>query len=405
MSKFQKILLAGFLVALIALVYTEANKPEPINWFPSFHRMDKIPLGTYVLHELFEDAYAGEVTTMDRPPFEILRDSSLQGTYFFVNNLVAFDQTELDALYNWAENGNTVFIASRGHSRSLLDTFQLEMNTAFLTDVIGTEPYLNLTNQGLKGDSPYHLDRDLTLRYFEEMDTLNQRVLGLVEPYREEEDFVEPEANFLEIPVGDGYFYLHNQPEIFSNYFLLNAPNEAYTEGVLSYINKDQPLYWDTYYKSGKRTNISPLRALFANKYLKWAYYFILIGAVLFVLFEGKRKQRSIPIVRPPANKTYEYTRTIAGMYLETKEHHQIALKQITLFLEFIRTQLRVPTEQVNSRFFDAVASRSNNSVEDTKDLFVFIEKVQNQHDTSQEELIQLHQDITTFKSKLDGKS
>ena len=137
---------------------------------------------------------------------------------------------------------------------------------------------------------------------------------------------------------------------------------------------------------------------------MKWAYYFILIGVLLFVLFEGKRKQRYIPIVEPPKNRTYEYTRTISGMYLDKKDYDSVAKKQIALFFEYIRIQLRTPTEQQNSRFFTAVAGKTGNTVEDTKKLFTFIDKVRNQHETSKEELQKLYNDIQVFKTKANGK-
>lgn len=405
MTKLQKIGFLGLLLMVAALVYLEATKPQPINWFPSYHSEDKIPLGTYVLHELLENRLQDTLEKVIQTPFEKLKDTTVAGTYLFINDRLLLDRTEVARLYQWVEKGNTAFLSATYHSGDLLDTLQLEMQNAWLPNRIGTQPMLNLINKKLASETPYHIERDLIVRYFKEIDTLHQTVLGVSQAYNDSVKISSPKVNFIEAPVGKGTFYIHSQPEIFSNYFLLSEKNAVHTENVLSYINNTERLYWDSYYKSGKRVNISPLYILFNNKYLKWAYYFVLIGTVLFVLFEGKRKQRSIPIVKPLTNKTFEYTRTISGMYLDKRESHEIAKKQIVLFFEFIRTRLRIPTEIMNSRFFNAVASRSGNTVEDTKKLFTFIEKVQNQQFTSQEELLQLNKEITLYKKKLDGKS
>src|SRR5690606_3904261 len=118
----------------------------------------------------------------------------------------------------------------------------------------------------------------------------------------------------------------------------------------------------------------------------------------LFIIFEGRRKQRSIPILQPLINKTYEYTRTIAGMYLDKKENTLIAQKQISLFLEFIRTRLRLPTENLNERFYKTVAERSGNTVEDTLKLFTFIEKINHKTTTSEADLLKLYKEIKEFK-------
>jgi hypothetical protein len=279
------------------------------------------------------------------------------------------------------------------------------MRTDWVAGNIGSEPLLNLSNPKLRAKEPYHIERDLSVRYFEEIDTLNQIALGEAQIYEDIPDMTDPKINFIKAPIGKGVIYLHAQPEVFSNYFLLWKNYAEHTENVLSYINNERTLYYDNHYKSGKSVNRSPLYILLNSKYLKWSYYFVLIGAVLYVIFEGKRKQRSIPIVKPLQNQTYEYTRTIAGMYLDRKEFHDVARKQIALFMDYIRTHYRIPTNLVNSKFFNTVASRSGNSFEDTKELFIYIEKINNQPTVSKQELKELHYKIETFKNKLDGKS
>ncbi|MCW8981269.1 MAG: DUF4350 domain-containing protein [Altibacter sp.] len=405
MTKLQQLVFFGLLLMVAALVYLEATRPLPVNWFPSYTQEDKIPLGTYVMHDVLKKRLGEDLVDMRQPPFENLRDTSLSGTYLFVNNNLSFDDAELERMYAWVAKGNTVFAAATFHSTPLLDTLQLETKNAWLPDVFVTEPMLQLVNKNFKEDKPYHVQRDMIMPYFSELDTLSQTVLGVSEPYNDTLQITKPLINFIKAPVGKGAFYLHTQPEVFSNYFLLTEQHIRYTEDMLGYINDGRPVYWDTHYKSGKSINISPLYILLNNKYLKWAYYTVLIGAVLFVLFEGKRKQRSIPIVNPVTNKTFEYTQTISGMYLDQQQTQEIAKKQITLFFEYIRTRLRIPTDTTNNRFFTAVAARSGNSLEDTKNLFTFMEKIQQQEQTSKEELLELNKRITTYKKTLDGKS
>lgn len=404
MTKLQKIFLFGFLLVLAALVYMEATKPQPINWYPSYSKVDKIPLGTYVLHDLMKKSFKGNFNEIHVPPFEALRDSSLAGTYFFVNNSINFDKTERDSLLAWAKKGNTVFVSANYFSSTLLDTLKLNTNTEVNFEKIGTQPLLELVNQTFAHPKPFHIKKDLPVRYFSEIDTLSQTVLGVSGIYIDTLAIREPRINFIQVPMGKGRVLLHLQPEIFSNFFLLSEENATHTAEVLSYINTGTTLYWDNYYKSGKRIDISPLRVLLDNKHFKWAYYFVLLGAVLFIIFEGRRKQRSIPIVKPLTNKTYEYTRTIAGMYLDKNEHHLIAQKQVALFLEYIRTRLRIPTEKINERFYKSVAERSGNTLEDTLKLFALIERINNQNNTAQTELLKLYKEIRDFKKKTDGK-
>ncbi len=407
MSKFQKILLIVFVAVLALLVYTEATKKQPINWFPSYSKLDKIPLGTYVLHDLLSAKMADRFIEVNKPPYEVLKDSTLTGTYLFLNNYVSFDKTEVEDLLEWTSKGNQIFIAASSLPDKIIDTLSLKTTSDYLLDNMGSEPILNFTNKKLKAKNAYRLNKEFNVTYFEEVDTLNQKMLGLTQIFNDTLKITRPNVNFIEAPFGEGKIFIHLQPQIFSNYVLLSEENKELAEKALSYIPEDSNLIWDNHYKSGKRINTSPLRAILTNRYLKWAYYIMLIGVVLYVLFQGKRKQRSIKIVTPLKNKTFEYTQTISGMYLDKKEHHKIALKQINLFFEFIRTRLRLPTEKVDNRFFKAVAARSGNTLEDTQAIFTMIEKIQYQNSelTTQAQLEELYNTISKFKKQTDGKS
>lgn len=405
MTKLQKIVLFTVLSLLALLVYVEVTKPQPINWFQSYSRMDKIPWGTYVLHDLLDEKLNATFIETNRPPFEVLEDSTVKGTYFFVNNNVSIYGDELKKLLRWTEKGNTVFIASHSFSREFLDTLFLETKSQYSLNTLGIQPMMELVNENLKTTKPYLIARDLRINTFVALDTLTQTVLGNTEVYNDTLIIKDPQPNFVKAPFGEGEVYLHLQPEVFTNYFLLEEQNLGYTEGVLGYINPNETFYWDNHYKSGKPIETSPLYILLNNKYLKWAYYFMLIGALLFVLFEGKRKQRKIPIILPPTNKTFEYTRTIAGMYYDQKDYKAISEKQIALFMEYIRTRLRIPTEQLNTRFFTQVAARSGNTLEDTKAIFTYMERVQHMPSIAPDTLLKLNKEITTYKQKTDGKS
>ncbi len=403
MSRLQKIGFVVFFLLLGILIYLEASKPVPVNWFPSYSKSDKIPLGTYVLHDLLEQTYKGTFEEKNIPPYVQVQEEEFEGTYLFINNYIQFDDAEMENLLEWTAEGNTLFISANYHSQNLLDSLKLDVETFYLYDQINTEPLLNLVHEELKEAQPFHIPRDLSVTYFSEIDTLSHIVLGVSQVYKDTLAMTEPEINFLKIPHEDGFIFLHNQPEIFSNYFLLDNTNYQHTGNVLSYINNDNTIYWDNYYKTGKRIDVSPLKIILNNRHLKWAYYFMLTGVFLFVIFEGKRKQRNIPIVNPLSNKTYEYTQTISGIYRDKKDNKEIFTKITSQFLEFIRTKLRVQTENVNTSFLKEVSFRSGNTFEETKELFEHIKKYQEKQEITNQELKNIYNKIRKFKTNADG--
>lgn len=405
MSKLQKILLSLFLIVVGMLVYVEAIKPVPLNWFPSYNKLDKVPLGNFIIYDQLKSHFREKLVDVDLPPFVNLRENNPEGVYLFINNALGFDEEELNLLLEWTEKGNTVFMSANHYSQNILDTLKLDIRTFLLRDRISTEPQLNLVNKKLKAEKPYHIPQNFNVPYFSEIDTLSHIVLGVAQPFESDLIMDMARPNFIKVPFGEGALFLYNQPEIFSNYFLVNPKNNSLTENVLSYINTGQTIYWDNYYKTGRRFDISPLKVLFATKSLKWAYYFVLIGVLLFVIFEGKRKQRALPIVPKLNNKTYEYTQTIASIYYDKKDNKEIAKKITAGFLEYIRIKLRVQTETINQRFFEEVAARSNHTIQEVISVFEDIKTIQNRSQILNKELEDFYNKIHNFKTKTDGKS
>ena len=406
MSKFQKIALGIFVIVLAVLVYSEANRPEPVNWYPSYNKTDKIPFGTKVFYELLKNKFGSQIIDADLPPYIQLDDTLMTGNYIFINNSLWFDDTETDKILAWVEKGNNLFLSSGNIHKKLSDTLGFNTLIAYNFESFTTKPLFRLTNRNLNSDKVYLFDEETAIVYFDKIDTLNTVVLGETQIYRDTLEMSNPLPNFIKINFGKGAVFVHCFEETFTNYFILHPKNYSeYTENVLAYINDGRPIYLDSYYKTGKPVNISPLRVILLNKHLKWAYYTVLIGCLLFVFFEGKRKQRVVPILTPNTNKTYEYTQTIAGLYLENRDNHEIARKQIALFLEYIRTRHRIPTENLDERFFRQLASVSDNDISTVKLLFEKIKTIRPKTRVTNQELEDLYNHIQEFKNQIDGKS
>ncbi len=395
MNNTYKIALGLFLLLIISLAWLESTEPEPINWTPSFTAKDKIPLGAFVFYENLKATHEN-IEDINIPPYEYLNSSPGMGTYFFLNNLVTFDKKELEDLLNWVADGNRLFISAYGFGNHLADTLSLETASHISTDGFTSRPNLNLVNSGLQLAKAAEFDHDLPAIYFKEIDTSKTVVLGTAQ-FEDKE--ASKKVNFIKTGFGNGEIFLHTTPQAFSNYFLLKNDNYKYTEALLAYL-EGNTILWDAYYKSGKSFFTSPLYILLNNRALKWAYYFILIASIIFILFEGKRKQRAIPVIDPPANRSFEFTETISSLYLEQQKFHELGLKKIALFMEFIRTHYRLDTSEINEQFYKDLSIKSEKSIEDAKNLFDFMQDFQQNKENNKQDFFQLAKQINTFKNK-----
>ncbi|QCX38512.1 DUF4350 domain-containing protein [Aureibaculum algae] len=379
----------------MAFIYLESVKPKPLNWFPTYAAKHKLPYGTYVLRNeletIFPDTEIQDITT---PPYVFLQDTTKMGTYFFVNDGVNFGEDEFNKLLQFVERGNDVFISTHGTN---IDT--LHLKTEGISSVeYEQDVFFKLYNKNLS-KKEFSFDRGFYNTTFSEIDTLKATVLGITGYLNSDGERVSEGINFLKEPYGKGNFYFHTFPEAFTNYYILKSPNQQYTASVLSYLDASKPILWDAYYKTGKSQITSPMQYILGSKSLKWAYYITLIGVLIFIIFEGKRKQRYIPIITPLKNQTLAFTRTIANMYYEKSEHKNIAEHKITYLLEYIRTKLHVPTVTINDSFYTYVASRSGHKLDDVKKLFKLIDVIHQKNTITKEELIGLNSLIEKFKN------
>ena len=403
MSTTYKILLVFLVSLLVVLSYLEALEPDELNWSPSYTTADKIPLGANVLFENLKDQNF-PIQQVKLSPFEFLNDTLHSGTYFFLNDQLSFHESELKRLLSWIEKGNTAFLIAEGFSDNILDTLNLEEAMLIPEKGISSKPFFQLKDARLDKDKKYYFDRGIRQNIFKKFDTLQQTVLGFSQLHRDSIEVSSQGVNFLKDSIGQGALYLHTSPTTFSNYFLLQPGNEEYIEKVLAYLPDDKTLYWDAYYKSGKASNTSPLFVLLNRKALKWAYYFAIFGSILFILFEGKRKQRSIPVIAPLKNQSYHFAQTVAGMYLNRKDYKAITTKKITLFLEYVRSHYRISTGKIDEYFYARLAGLSGNTPEKVKALWDIMASLEEKKEIEKEELLKLNHKIEEFKKQRHGK-
>ena len=398
MGRSYKIILGALLVLLAMLIFLEANQKDPVNWYPSYSITDKIPQGTFVFYESLEKV--AKVEQVNIPPFEFLEDTSTTGTYFFLNASVGIDAAELNKLLKWVEKGNTAVISASYISYPLLDTLKITNDQKIRKNGLENIPQYNFANKDLRSEKYYEFNRDHTLEYFDSLNGKQQKVLGIAKVKDDNSVQNDSLANFVESKFGEGRFLLHSSPQAFTNYFLLEGENFEYAEKFLAYLDLQETIYWDNHYKNGKIIHTSPLYILLSNRYFKWAYYFVIIATILFIFFEGKRKQKSIPVVDPLRNQTYDYTRTIAGMYLDQKDYRTIAQKIRDQFFIFLQKEFKINVkEQKNYR--QLIEQQTKISSEEIDLLFDQIKALEVKPSVTKKDIEALNRLIIQFKKNM----
>ena len=378
-----------FIILLITFFVAEFIRPKETDWSISFEKNDKIPFGTYVLYNLMNDIYGKELFFVNnRSLYEFFeqREKVQKSNLIIISNEIELSDIDIDVLLQYVADGNNVFISAMYIQNRLLDSLNLQIEYVFHNSNDTISCYF--VNPNLKSENKFQFHKNVTKNYFLISDESTTTILAVND---------EKEPNFVKISFGNGFFYIHNQPFVFTNYYLLTEKNYEYVFKALSYLPKTTT-YWDEYFKPNrKKINSSPLRVIFDSPALRIAYFLLIIGGILYMLFIGKRKQRIIPIIKPLTNTSIEFNETIARLYLHKKNHKDIALKKYKYFLEKIRTTYFITTNEFTIKNIEKISEKTGVKIEILNKIFNHLKIIQQQQAISEQELFRFNNLIEMF--------
>lgn len=155
----------------------------------------------------------------------------------------------------------------------------------------------------------------------------------------------------VSVPYGKGEVIFVSSLLLFTNYGMLEGNTSVYIFRLMSYL-ADLPVYrTEAYVKTDAMlvAEQSPFREFIKRPPLRWALYLALLGVVLFMIFTARRRQRVIPILSKPANRSLEFIQLIGTLYYQRKDHVDLVRKKFKLFAEELRKTAGVDISDVNT--------------------------------------------------------
>lgn len=373
MSRTLKIYIFFLLVLIGFFIYIDAIRPKPVDWNPSYSLRDKIPFGLYVFDKESEKILSpNKVKKEGRTIYEFLDPlydaDTLVSNYKIKGNILSIcdnyiiDDESTKELFYFVSHGNTAFISAQNLPEIYTDSLKIETESQF---DISNKVDCWLANPNL-GNQKYNLNQGAGSFYFSKIDTLNTTVLGY--QGTDKKKFV----NFIKVKYKNGNFIIHLQPVAFTNYHLLKDNHSEYTEKVLTYMPKGN-IYWMVKDQNGLIENDSPYRYILSQPALKAAWLLFLIGIIVFMVFNAKRKQRVIPIIKPLSNTTVDFTKTIGNLYYQEGDHQNLIDKKIIYFLERIRNEYLIETSVLDENFIQKLQAKTGKEIKDIEHLVYLI--------------------------------
>jgi hypothetical protein len=383
---------AYLLIAVSIYLSLKLLSPRDIDWTITLHPDDKNPFGMYALNEVIDKLFFHHKIHHNNYTLYELYDTLHKPVNFFsVSTSFGPGAEDTQALLKNIGLGGSAFISAQYFSGLFADTLSLSTSDYFFENIYhnidrSDSSALQFVNPTLE-PKQFYFPRKNIHNYFSDFDSTATVVT----------------VNDLQLPVlikikfGKGELYLNATPLAFTNVYLLDKDNYGFAELSLSHL-PEQETYWSSYYHLGRMEARTPLRYILSTEPLRWAYYVTVLSLLLFIVFEVKRKQRIIPIIKPLANTSLEFISTIGNLYYQSGDHKNIAEKRIQFLSEQLRTRYGINLQHRDEKTAGALAHKTGQKEETVYQLLHIIQIVQSKTRITAEELKALNQKIDSFK-------
>lgn len=377
MNKTFKLFGIIFVVVMIILALLDVNKSGSTDWRKNFELDKKTPFGLFVFNNEVKHLLKNKLKKTTASPYDYFKkNDSLQRNILIV-------QSEID-LESWAkilqkiESGSDALIIAEDFHPEVADS----LGFSVVTSSFRLQNIIRLTERKFYRDSII-IDRAPTNQGFAFIQK-NHQILGNAQ-------FDGGKVNFIKINKGKGHLYLLAEPLVLTNYYLLKPGNERYVEDVFSYL-PDRETVWFLGDNGTATESRSPLNFILSKPALRYAWYLLLGGLLLFVIFNAKRKQRIIPILEPLKNKSVEFVKSISNLYLQEGDFHDMMAKKAHYFLSRVRTDLLINTQTLDENFAETLQLKTGKNRKKIDDAIDLIRRGQDPYaNVMKEELVKMN--------------
>lgn len=373
MNKTFKLYGIIFIIVMVLLVLLEMSKAEVVDWRKTYQTDKKSPFGLFIFNQEIDKLLNNQVSRVELSPYNYYQSDKKYAPHNILFIAKNIDPESWKKVLNRVEEGSDVLVITDEHLDFVLDSTKIEFRNINNEDV----NILKLSDQQFKNDSLI-IDKFPNRSGFRYIDSEDQMLgsahtVGLAG------------ANFIKINRGKGHIYYHTEPLFLTNYYLLQPNSEKYLQDVFSYLPERKTIWFSTG-KSSQKSGGSPLSFILANPPLKYAWYLLLAGLLIFIFFQAKRKQRIIPIVKPLENKSVEFVKSIGNLYLQEGDFHDMMAKKAQYFLHRIRLDFYLDTKNLDAEFAKKLQLKTGKPLDKIEEAIALLKNAQDPYASVQKE-------------------
>lgn len=379
MNKTFKLYGIIFLIVLAVLALLELNKTSVTDWRKNFDVNKKTPFGLFVFNKEATHFFDNQLKKIQISPYDYYK-SNRKTPHNILIIESDIDEVSWEKILDRVDEGSDLMFISEKFPEYLSD----ELGFQHLYENYGERNVLTLTDKKFVKDSLV-LDKLPSERGFVSILKYHEILGGNTD------EKGNNKANFIKINYGEGHIYLHAEPLIVTNYYLLGPGNDKYVQDVFSYLPGRETVWFSGKNETAAESS-SPMRFILSKPALRYAWWLLLGGLLLFVIFNAKRKQRIVPIIEPLKNKSVEFVKSIGNLYLQEGDFHDMMAKKAQFFLNKVRMDLLIDTQNLDGDFTHKLHLKTGKSLEEINEAVSLIKKGQDPYaSVMKEDLIRMN--------------
>ena len=351
--KLNRWFVIGILVFLVVMFIVELQLPKNFSWKPTFHHADKQPFGCYLFDSMLTKTMPQGYTVTDSSLYQLAKDSMKKRGILVVADQMNLISAEMKAIFSMANNGSHVMLVAHDLGSFAKDTLGLRIwgsgNTFDLQNFVkynkerDTLRWVSDT-LGYKPQRYAVFNPLLTHRFGFEVDSAHATIRTPLDKQALNKDGYLLSATMRQ---GKGYITYICVPLMFTNYAVIDQDDDhnrtfEFTLRCLSLMKHLPIVRTQAYCPKYDEAEQTPLRYIISQPPLRWALYTLLAGALLFLIFEGRRRQRVIPIEKAPENHSLEFIRLVGSLYYHSRERRSLVVRKYIYFAEELRRTVHV---------------------------------------------------------------
>lgn len=353
---------------------------KQINWNETYDFNGKEPYGTYLFQKALYAYFPNTPVNLLKSNHRFTNTYPIHQRNLFIQigKNSNFDANEVNSLLAQVETGDTWILSTELMNEALESFFELT-----IVETAVTESYSLKIRQSQDKDKSFESVISLSNSFQNAVSKTIHGTLG-------------DQPNLLQFTYGEGTILLHSNPLLFTNLSMLQ-PSKRYIETLLGKINHypyDQ-IHFTSYIDHDN--SVTDFNILWQYPAFKWAFGLLILGIIILLLFETKRRQRSIPLVDAVDNNTLTFIKTVGQLYYNEGQINNLAQKKTTYFLEYIRAKYYINTRILDEAFIDKLHIKSGVEKTHILQLLQIIDKVQRDQKITETEVFQMDKLIKLF--------